>query len=92
METNLDQTNGNLDLAQFHTWLINKEYSVTYSRNVMSCTTRFNSILFNDDIKKLDSLLHTIKPNVVKSLILASKYLDISTIQSQAKPIWHKNF
>ena len=77
METNLDQTNGNLDIAQFHTWLINKEYSVTYIKNVMSYTSRFNSILFNDNIKKLDSLPHTISPYVVKSLILVSKYLGI---------------
>ncbi len=41
----------------------------------MSWATRFSAILFNGNIKELDTLPTTIKPYAVKSLILISKYL-----------------
>ncbi|MEM3828410.1 MAG: integrase [Conexivisphaerales archaeon] len=54
---------------------LNSKYSPSYVNTIIHYTTKYYDLL--EDVQKLDMLPNTIKANVIKSLIILSKYLGI---------------
>jgi intergrase/recombinase len=63
-----------LDWKQFAQW-VNAKYAKTYARIILQHTKKYYHLL--NDVKSLDLIKPTIKNNVIKSLIILSKFLGI---------------
>ena len=72
----IDQKALTLNWSEFHKWLDSK-YAETYSKVLWCYCRKYHKLLDNNNVRKLDLLPDTIKSNVLKSLIVLSKYLGI---------------
>jgi intergrase/recombinase len=63
-----------IDWQQFSEW-VNARYSNTYARIILQYTKKYCDLI--NDVKSLELIKPTIKNNVVKSLIILSKFLGI---------------
>jgi len=81
---NVDAVNGsgdissfldNLDWKQYSDWVYAR-YAVTYARIILPNSRKYMYLMM--DVRQLDILKPTIRNNVIKSLIVLSKYLGIS--------------
>ena len=74
-EDNIDLCNGLvLNFAEFTRW-INSKYSVSYRNTILCYTRKYYHFVTAENLRDLDLLPATIKNNVIKSLIVLSKYL-----------------
>ena len=72
---NQKNLNNNFDLNNFKQWLISKEYQTSTINTTMSYASRYGNILFSNSFTELDTLNPNVRNNVIKALILISKYL-----------------
>jgi hypothetical protein len=62
------------DFAEFSNWVKSK-YSSSYSRTILCYSKKYSHLMKADNVRDLDMLSATIKNNVIKSLIILSKFL-----------------
>jgi len=74
-QDNIDLSSGYvLNFSEFTRWL-NSKYSVSYRNTILCYSRKYHRLVVAENLRELDLLPSTIKNNVVKSLIVLSKYL-----------------
>jgi hypothetical protein len=74
-KVNIDLGNGYvLNFYEFSRWVKSK-YSVSYRNTILCYTRKYYRLVVAENLRDLDLLPSTIKNNVIKSLIVLSKYL-----------------
>jgi hypothetical protein len=71
---NIDQKDLNIDWSKFRKWLESK-YAKSYVIVLWNYSKKYYPLIANNRIRELDLLSDTIKSNVIKSLVVLSKYL-----------------
>jgi len=73
--SNISSFLGKLDWKQYSDW-VHARYAVTYAKVILPNSRKYMYLMM--DVRQLDILKPTIRNNVIKSLIVLSKFLGIS--------------
>jgi len=68
-----------IDLDIFKQWLINKEFSASYIKNIMPCARKYGYLIYSDSLRDLELLSNWQRTHAVKALIMLSKYVGTYT-------------
>jgi intergrase/recombinase len=64
-----------IDYDEFKQWLINKEFSKSYIKNIMPCARKYGYLVNSNSLRELELLGNWSRTHAIKALIMLSKYL-----------------
>jgi hypothetical protein len=77
--TQLFTSTSETDLNEFKLWLVNKEFSASYIKNIMPCVKKFGYLVNSENLRELHLLGNWQRTHAIKALIMLSKFLGTYT-------------